>query len=255
MRQRVITGIIGGAFIAFVTYIGGFIYDFVYFGITCIAIYEISKIFFDNGFDYGSILNYLLSLSLFLTKYAENKFLFSFILFTFISINFLIFVFNKNVDVKKMSEITFIGCYVVFFMYHMMMMNGSQFVWLVYIIAFGSDTFAYFTGKLLGKRKLYPEVSPNKTIEGAIGGIIGCVVISILYFNYLRINKLFYIIIFSVCASVFSMVGDLSASKIKREFGIKDFGKFLPGHGGILDRFDSVLFVAPIVYYFVNYFI
>lgn len=255
MRQRVITGVLGGAFIAFVTYIGGYIYDFVYFGITCIAIYEISKIFFNNNFDYGSILNYLLAFSLYLVKYTDNKYLFAFILFTFISINFSIFVFNKNVDIKKMSEIIFIGCYVVFFMFHMIMMNGSKYVWLVYIIAFGSDTFAYFSGKLLGKRKLYPEVSPNKTIEGAIGGVIGCVVISILYFNYLRINKLFYIIIFSVCASIFSMVGDLSASKIKREFGIKDFGSFLPGHGGILDRFDSVLFVAPIVYYFVNYFI
>jgi len=255
MRQRVITGVVGGAFIAAVTYFGGSFYNFVYFGITCIAIYEISKLFFSNGFDYGAILNYLFAASLFIAKNTNNLYLFNYILFTFISINFLIFVFNKNVDIKKMSEIIFIGSYVVFFMYHMMLMNGSKYVWLVYIIAFGSDTFAYFTGKFFGRRKLYPRVSPNKTIEGAIGGIIGCTIISILYFDYLRINKFIYIIIFSICASIFSMVGDLSASKIKREFGIKDFGNTLPGHGGILDRFDSVLFVAPIVYYFVNYFI
>ena len=140
-------------------------------------------------------------------------------------------------------------------MYHMMLMNNSKFVWLVYIIAFGSDTFAYFTGKFFGKNKLYPEVSPNKTVEGAIGGIIGSTVLSVIYFNYLSINKYFYIIIFSVSASVFSMAGDLTASKIKREYGIKDFGKFLPGHGGIMDRFDSVLFVAPAVYYFVLHFL
>jgi len=255
MRQRVITGVVGGAFIAYITYLGGNIYDFVYFGITCIAIFEISRLFFKSGFDYGGVINYLLAASIFIAKNMNDIYLLYPILFIFISVNFLMFVFNKNVDIKKMSEIIFIGSYTVFFMFHMMLMNGSKYVWLVYIIAFGSDTFAYFTGKLFGRRKLYPQVSPNKTIEGAIGGIVGCTIISILYFNYLSINKLIYIIIFSICASVFSIVGDLSASKIKREFGIKDFGNLLPGHGGILDRFDSVLFVAPVVYYFVSYFI
>jgi len=227
----------------------------MYCNITCIAIYEISKLFFKSGFDYGGVINYLLAASLYIAKNTNDIYLLYPILFVFISINFLMFVFNKNVDIKKMSEIIFIGSYAVFFMFHMMLMNGSKYVWLVYIIAFGSDTFAYFTGKLFGRTKLYPQVSPNKTIEGAIGGIVGCTIISILYFNYLSINKLIYIIIFSICASVFSIVGDLSASKIKREFGIKDFGNLLPGHGGILDRFDSVLFVAPVVYYFVSYFI
>jgi phosphatidate cytidylyltransferase len=255
MKKRVITGVVGGAFIAYVTYVGGIVYDFVFFGITCIAIYELSKVFFNDGFDYGAIVNYLFAIALFIENATEYQHLFDFFLFLYISLNFLIFVFNKKTDVRKLSEIIFIGIYVVFFMYHMMLMNGSRYVWLVYIIAFGSDTCAYFTGKMVGKHKLYPEVSPNKTVEGALGGIIGCVILSLIYFNYLRINKYIYIIIFSVSASVFSMVGDLAASKIKRENGIKDFGKILPGHGGILDRFDSVLFVAPTVYYFIRHFL
>jgi phosphatidate cytidylyltransferase len=255
MRRRVITGVAGGAFIAYVTYMGGTVYDFVYFGITCIAIYELSRVFFDDGFDYGAIVNYLFAIALFIEKATEYRHFFDFFLFLYISMNFLAFVFNKKVDIKKVSEIIFIGTYVVFFMYHMMLMNGSDYVWLVYIIAFGSDTFAYFTGKMFGRHKLYPEVSPNKTIEGALGGIIGCTILSLIYFDYLRINKYIYIIIFSVSASVFSMAGDLAASKIKRENGIKDFGNMLPGHGGILDRFDSVLFVAPIVYYFIQHFL
>lgn len=255
MRQRVVTGVAGGAFIAYVTYMGGTVYDFVYFGITCIAIYELSRVFFNNGFDYGAIVNYLFAIALFIEKVTEYRHFFDFFLFLYISLNFLVFVFNKKIDIKKISEIIFIGTYVVFFMYHMMLMNGSEYVWLVYIIAFGSDTFAYFTGKMFGRHKLYPEVSPNKTVEGAIGGIIGCTILSIIYFDYLRINKYIYIIIFSVSASVFSMAGDLAASKIKRESGIKDFGNILPGHGGILDRFDSVLFVAPIVYYFIQHFL
>ncbi len=255
MGRRVLTGFAGGAFIAVVTYLGGSIYDFVYFGITCIAIYELSKVFFDNGFDYGSLVNYMFATLLFIEKVTEYQHYFDFFLFMYISINFIIFVFNKKVDIKKVSEIIFIGSYVVFFMYHMMLLNNSKFVWLVYIIAFGTDTFAYFTGKLLGKNKLYPEVSPNKTIEGAIGGIVGSTILSLIFFNYLSINKYFYIIIFSISASVFSMAGDLAASKIKREFKIKDFGYLLPGHGGIMDRFDSVLFVAPAVYYFISLFL
>lgn len=255
MRQRVITGVAGGAFMALITYMGGTIYDFVYFGITCIAIYELSKVFFNNGFDYGAIVNYLFAIALFIEKTIMYQHFFDFFLFLYISLNFLMFVFNRNIDVKKISEIIFIGTYVVFFMYHMMLMNESPYVWLVYIIAFGSDTFAYFTGKMFGKHKLYPEVSPNKTIEGAIGGVIGCTILSLIYFDYLRINKYFYIIIFSVSASVFSIAGDLTASKIKREFRIKDYGYLLPGHGGMLDRFDSVLFVAPTVYYFIRHFL
>jgi phosphatidate cytidylyltransferase len=255
MGKRVLTGFAGGAFIALITYLGGSLYDFVFFGITCIAIYELSRVFFNDGFDYGAIMNYMFAIALFIEKITENRHFFDFFLFLYISIIFLIYIFNKKVTVKKVSEIIFMGTYVVFFMYHMMLMNNSKFVWLVYIIAFGTDTFAYFTGKFFGKNKLYPEVSPNKTVEGAIGGIIGSTIISLIYFNYLSINKYFYIIIFSVSASVFSMAGDLTASKIKREYKIKDFGNLLPGHGGIMDRFDSVLFVAPTVYYFILHFI
>jgi phosphatidate cytidylyltransferase len=255
MGRRVLTGFAGGAFIAAVTFFGGRIYDFVYFGITCIAIYELSKVFFDNGFSYGAILNYIFAIALFIEKATEYQHFFDFFLFLFISLNFLIFVFNKDIDFITVTKIIIIGVYVVFFMYHMMLMNNSKFVWLVYIIAFGSDTFAYFSGKLFGKHKLYPKVSPNKTIEGAIGGVIGSTILSLIYFNYLSINKYFYIIIFSVSASVFSMAGDLMASKIKREYGVKDFGNLLPGHGGIMDRFDSVLFVAPTVYYFIQHFL
>ncbi|HOW24005.1 MAG TPA: phosphatidate cytidylyltransferase [Sedimentibacter sp.] len=255
MGQRLLTGFAGGAFIGLVTYLGGSLYDFVFLGITCIGIYELSRVFFDKAFDYGALVNYIFAIALFVEKVTENRHFFDFFFFLYISVNFLIFVFNKKVTIKKVSEILFMGTYVVFFMYHMMLMNNTKYVWLVYIIAFGSDTFAYFTGKFFGKKKLCPEVSPNKTVEGAIGGIFGSTLLSLIYFNYLSINKYFYIIIFSISTSIFSMAGDLTASKIKREYGIKDFGKLLPGHGGIMDRFDSVLFVAPAVYYFVLHFL
>lgn len=254
MKKRIITGVLGGIFIAIISIIGGIAYDFVYLGITLIAIYEIQRVLNKGILDYGLWINYLFAFILFILKINDKVNLFSFILFIYIALVFIVFIFDKNLNVHKITYNIFIGIYVTFFMYHMMLLNDTKFVWLVYIIAFGTDTCAYFTGVLLGKHKLYPEISPNKTIEGAIGGIIGCTIFSLLYFNYLGTN-VYKIILFSIFASILSMLGDLTASKIKREFKIKDFGNILPGHGGILDRFDSVLFVAPIVYYFTNYFI
>ncbi len=128
-----------------------------------------------------------------------------------------------------------------------------------------TDTFAYFVGSMLGKHKLCPKISPKKSVEGAIGGIVGAVLLNVLLlfvfkkFFFTEETGLSYIavIFLSIILSVVSMFGDLAASTIKRNFGIKDFGKLLPGHGGIMDRFDSVLFVMPVLYsaiYFINAF-
>ena len=126
-----------------------------------------------------------------------------------------------------------------------------------------TDIFAYFIGSKFGKHKLCPKISPKKSVEGAIGGIAGAVLLNVLLlfvfkkFVFEGEARLSYIavILLSIVLSVVSMFGDLAASTIKRNFGIKDFGKLLPGHGGIMDRFDSALFVMPVLYsalYIVN---
>ena len=132
---------------------------------------------------------------------------------------------------------------------------GEFFVWLIFISAWGTDTFAYFTGYFIGKNKLAPALSPKKTIEGAIGGVIGAALLAFVYtwvygtyYNGDMMQYLFGIPLITALASVIAQFGDLSASAIKRFFDVKDFGYILPGHGGILDRFDSVLFTAPFVY-------
>ncbi len=256
MRARIITGTLGGLLIATVTYLGGILFDLVYLAITLIAIYELTKLLqSEKNFSYEAIVNYILAAALFFAGYFFDTTSVGFVILIYVSVNFILFVTNQNITLSRLSQTLFIGMYVVLFMYHMIMLNNTKFVWLVYIIAFGTDTFAYFTGVFFGKHKLCPKVSPKKTVEGAIGGIAGCVILTVIYFKVLGINNILYTIIFSIFVSAFSIVGDLLASKIKREHGIKDFGNFLPGHGGILDRFDSLLFVAPVVYYFVNYFI
>ncbi len=136
-----------------------------------------------------------------------------------------------------------------------LMQNGTVLVWVPLAISFGSDTFALFGGMLCGKHKLAPLVSPKKTVEGGIGGLLGGVIgLSLLHVvSALVTGKGFFtwweIVIFGVVGSVVSQIGDLSFSVIKREFGVKDYGNLLPGHGGVLDRFDSVTFVAPFVWF------
>ena len=127
-------------------------------------------------------------------------------------------------------------------------------------VAWMSDTGAYFIGTLFGKRKLFPEISPKKTIEGVFGGIITCIcvnliiasVFKIFIFTEVSVNY-FNIVFISFVGSIISVIGDLCFSLIKRACNKKDFGTVIPGHGGILDRFDSVIFVAPFVYLIVHY--
>ncbi|MBQ4353839.1 MAG: phosphatidate cytidylyltransferase [Clostridia bacterium] len=132
---------------------------------------------------------------------------------------------------------------------------GNYFYLLVFIGPWTSDTFAYLCGRLFGKHKLIPEVSPKKTVEGSIGGIVFAAVAYVLYaviihrfFDAFSDPNLFIMAAAGAIVSVISQIGDLSASVIKRRFDVKDYGKIFPGHGGVLDRFDSVLLTAPVLY-------
>jgi len=125
---------------------------------------------------------------------------------------------------------------------------GHIHVWLIFISAWGSDTCAYCAGMLFGKHKMTPVLSPKKTWEGAVGGIAGTVILAVIYALVMKAPVAEYIII-CIAGAVISMVGDLFASAVKRNTGIKDYGRLIPGHGGILDRFDSIIFTAPVIYY------
>ena len=136
---------------------------------------------------------------------------------------------------------------------------GKYVYLLIFIGAWVTDTFAYFCGMLLGKHKLIPEVSPKKTLEGSIGGIVFCVLATLLYgFIVQKIAAVsadyLMLALAGLVVSVISQLGDLCMSVIKRTFGIKDYGKLFPGHGGILDRFDSILAVAVILAVFSSFF-
>jgi phosphatidate cytidylyltransferase len=128
----------------------------------------------------------------------------------------------------------------------------NNFVWLIVFSAFATDIFAYFTGRAIGKHKLAPLLSPKKTIEGSVGGVVGSVVVCGL-FGYFAIPEFFvHCVVIGALGGVASQFGDLTASAIKRRLGIKDYGALIPGHGGLLDRIDSILFTAPLVYLYLS---
>lgn len=155
--------------------------------------------------------------------------------------------------------IVYVGVLVSFVYQTRMLPMGSVLVWLIFLSSWGCDTCAYCAGMLFGKHKMTPLLSPKKTIEGAVGGVVGSVLLTLLYgvimgrFVEMETKMLAVMAVIAVFGSLISMIGDLAASAIKRNYDVKDYGKLIPGHGGILDRFDSVFFTAPIVYFLAAY--
>lgn len=135
--------------------------------------------------------------------------------------------------------------------------SGEFLVWLIFIGSWVCDTAAYYSGKYLGKRKLCPQVSPKKTIEGSIGGLLGstlgCGVFGIIVSSYVSEVQVIHFFLIGTLCGIMGQFGDLVASSIKRYVGIKDYSNLIPGHGGILDRFDSILFNAVVVFYYLTF--
>lgn len=176
---------------------------------------------------------------------------------TLILILFLhVIITNMKINFKDIAYTLFgiiyvIGC-IIFLALLRGMTNGRILIWYAIIAAWGTDIFAYLIGKRFGKHK-FSEVSPKKSIEGCIAGITGAIVIAILY--TLAINKIFdlqysylCIVIITAILSIVGQVGDFAASSIKRYVNIKDYSNLIPGHGGMLDRIDSLMFLAPFAY-------
>lgn len=187
---------------------------------------------------------------------------------TFLTIVFLVvlmavYVFSFPVFKAEQVMTVFFGVFYVAVMlsyvYQTRMLgDGAVAVWLIFLSSWGCDTCAYCVGMLLGKHKMAPKLSPKKSVEGGIGGIVGAALLGAIF--ALAANKITgagvnpgqYAIICGV-GGMISQIGDLVASAIKRNHDIKDYGKLIPGHGGILDRFDSVIFTAPIIYYLATF--
>nr|WP_317325355.1 phosphatidate cytidylyltransferase [uncultured Flavonifractor sp.] len=163
---------------------------------------------------------------------------------------------KKRITLEKMGGAFFLSVVIPFFLSSLVRIRQMDaWIWLIilpFLVAFTSDAFALFAGMAFGKHKLAPQLSPKKTVEGAVGGLVGAVVCTVVYGVVLRLGfqvevNYLYLALYGALGSVVSQLGDLSFSYIKREYGLKDFGNIFPGHGGVLDRFDSVIFCAPLI--------
>ncbi len=262
MVKRIITGIIGFPLIVAVVYFGGSVLQLSLLALALIGLWEFytcmsKQVKRIHMIGFICTVVYYLGIN---SVYDSSLF---FIMMTLFIISVLVFmvIFHEKINLYD-SAITIFGFFYVAFLLSFiylvrMHVRGPFFVWLIFICAFGSDTFAYFTGRIFGKHKLCPTLSKNKTVEGAVGGVVGAALIASLYGYVITkafgasvadLRLTFYCAVIGTAGAVVSIFGDLTASAIKRLTGLKDFGKIFPGHGGVLDRFDSVLFTAPIVY-------
>lgn len=282
MKTRIITAVVGLAFLAVVlAFFNTVFFDLVLTAICLIAIHEV---FSAMGFGkkqwylYAAAVPFT-TLIMMSTSDAVRA--------VVLPVGFLVVLFYnicqiaqvEKLDFGKLAGFVYFSGVIVYCFYSLIHLkrclpfadyhyDAVYFILLILCFAWGGDTAAYFAGRAFGKHKLAPIVSPNKTVEGAVGGVFGSIiagvavtaVYALLSGSYtpmtVQIAPVHYLILLftGAVASVLGICGDLFASAVKRQCGIKDYGTIFPGHGGILDRFDSVMFIAPFVSIVVRYF-
>ena len=250
MKTRILSSVLGLPLLIFFFYKGGLFLKIALIAVSYIANYEMKNAF-GRRVGVEDLTSLLVIISLyFVVPSASIAIIF---IYLFILMGFAMFL--NSITINEITVYGFSLAYTVIPFYLLYQLReasvGGNLVWLVFLIAWGSDTFAYFVGKKFGKRKLAPEISPKKTIEGSVGGIVGAAALSLVFsYFFLKEHNPFIIAALALIGSALSQVGDLAASFIKRKVGIKDYGNLIPGHGGILDRFDSIFIVIVIVYYY-----
>ncbi|KHD86528.1 phosphatidate cytidylyltransferase [Heyndrickxia ginsengihumi] len=259
MKQRILTAVIAAAiFIPFVIY-GKIPFILLTYLMATIALYELLKMGKQSIFSIQGVLSVLLLwVVLWPDKYIHTIERFGFEKLEYIFVITLLYL-SYSVLTKNAFTFEKIGFHVISSLYVGMGFHyfievrsiGLTYVFYALLIIWATDSGAYFVGRALGKNKLWPEISPNKTVEGALGGIICALIVAILFsvFSNMDLSTIKLLVI-AVILSIFGQIGDLAESAYKRHFGVKDSGNILPGHGGILDRFDSLLFVLPLLYFF-----
>lgn len=259
MKQRIITAVIAAALFIPVVILGGMPFTLLVYALAAVGLFEILRM---KGLSIFSIHGFITLFALFMLmmphKWARQLIEttgYSQIELALISVLLLLTytVLVKNRYTFEDAAFSIMGALYVgigFFYFIETRAVGIQFVIFALLIVWTTDSGAYFTGKKFGKRKLWPDISPNKTIEGFVGGIAYAIVAALI-FQWLSpiSSSYFLVIVVTIVVSVFGQIGDLVESALKRHYNVKDSGNILPGHGGILDRFDSLLFVLPLLHF------
>ena len=254
-KTRLLSGIVLVA-VALLTIIsGGYVLFFTLLGISLIGMQELYKAMKvrTDSFNALEIAGYLAAVIYYILmmidfeKYGMMGVILAFMIFMFVYV-FTYPRFNAEQVMPAFFGVVYVAVMLSFIYLTRNLPDGKFLVWLIFLCSWGCDTCAYCVGMLIGKHKMAPILSPKKSVEGGIGGVAGAALLGVIYAAATPGPMAEYALICAVGALI-SMVGDLAASAIKRNQGIKDYGKLIPGHGGILDRFDSVIFTAPAIYF------
>ena len=231
-------------------------------GITYAVMYELTKVFGLKEKKFLTFVNFIFATVFMVMGYVTSlKYIPFFAVLYIITLMSAAVLDNERVKFSDVTMSLFMTAYSVLLLMHITFIrnsdNGIALLFLTLLGTYITDTGAYFAGSFLGKHKLIEKVSPNKTVEGAVGGILASVLSFLIYGAVMTsagydVNFL-NLLILSVLCAVAAQLGDLSASAMKRSFQIKDFGNLIPGHGGVLDRVDSLMFVAPVLYHFITF--
>ncbi|WP_029231503.1 phosphatidate cytidylyltransferase [Butyrivibrio sp. VCB2006] len=264
MKTRVISGIIIGVVLAVVLLSGGYVLAATLLAVSFVSFFELTRatgVHLQgqkcNGLELCGYISIIVHYVQMILVRDYRYYIFS-IMFAFFLI-MVCYVVNFPKFTATMAITTFF-CFVyapvnMSFVYLLRIRPFGQYLAWIPFIAWVCDTCAYFSGRAFGKHKLAPKLSPKKTIEGAIGGVVGSVIVGIImgYIIYNRealdVSVIIAFAVITFAGSIIAQLGDLLASGIKRDHDIKDYGKLIPGHGGIMDRFDSVIFVIPCIYF------
>ncbi len=257
--KRLVSGIVLVILAAFILIQGGPILFCVSLALSLIGLYELYRVLKIER-EIPGIIGYLAVLGYYMILLTGRSELVTFLAVALVLLLMTVYVFTfPKYKTEHITSALFGVFYVgilLSFVYQVRSFPDGQFlVWLILLGSWGCDTCAYCVGMLFGKHKLAPKLSPKKSIEGAVGGVVGAAALGFIY-GMLFESKMEVIIqpgFTSACScaigAVISQIGDLAASAIKRDHAIKDYGHLIPGHGGILDRFDSMIFTAPAIYF------
>ena len=260
MQKRIISGIVIVIVSCVVLYFGGYVTGAVMLGLSLIGEFELMRVYQLEKSEMGWLVYISTVLYYVLLMFADRSLILPFmIIFLLLVLAMYVITFPKFTD-HEMQH-TFLAFFYVAVMlsyvYQLRQMkDGLILVLLIAICSWGNDTLAYFTGVTIGKHKMSPKLSPKKSVEGLIGGIVGAGLLGGLFGllfgrKFVPNHYVLWFVLIGAVGAIPAVIGDLTASAIKRNNKIKDYGKLIPGHGGVLDRFDSVIFVAPIIYYLV----
>ena len=248
MKTRVITAIVALIVFLPLLFLGGDYFKFTTFALGVMAMYEIVRMTFKETNIVVLGLSSLAGALLFLNEEISQLQLYGLLFFILVGMLATVVATGHKIKLVEIGSIIFVTAYIFIGFYCLFMIRNFSLSHVAYLLLtiWFTDSFAYFGGMKFGKNKLSPKISPNKSIEGSVIGSLSSIVIALLFFYTTNIfSSLLVAIVITLVVSVIGQFGDLIESAYKREYQVKDSSNLLPGHGGIFDRFDSVILSAP----------